>query len=75
MMRRICTSDMALEPVTAICDACVLSPFHQRNILVQASVDGLYDARWTDEIHDEWMRNLIANVPTIPPERLRLRDA
>ena len=70
MMQRNCTSNMALEPVTAVCDACVLYPFHQRNILIQASVDGLFDARWTEEIHDEWMRNLIANVPAIPLERL-----
>jgi hypothetical protein len=63
---------MALELVTAICDACVLYPFHLRNILVQASVDGLYEARWTDEIHDEWTRNLLANVPAIPPERLQI---
>uniref|UniRef100_A0A9E7ZTG4 PIN domain-containing protein n=1 Tax=Bosea sp. NBC_00436 TaxID=2969620 RepID=A0A9E7ZTG4_9HYPH len=62
---------MAFEFVTAVCDACVLYPFHQRNILVQASVDGLFDARWTDEIHDEWMRNLIANVPAISLERLQ----
>lgn len=62
---------MALEPITAVCDACVLYPFHQRNILIQASVDGLFDARWTDEIHDEWMRNLIGNVPAIPLERLQ----
>jgi hypothetical protein len=62
---------MALEPVTIICDACILYPFHLRNILVQASVDGLYVARWTDEIHDEWTRNLPANIPAIPPERLQ----
>lgn len=61
---------MALEPITVICDACVLYPFHLRNILVQASVDGLYEARWTDEIHDEWIRSLLADIPAIPPERL-----
>jgi hypothetical protein len=61
---------MVPEPVVAICDACVLYPFHQRNVLVQVSVDGLYHARWTDEIHDEWTRNLLANVPQIPPQRL-----
>lgn len=61
---------MAFNPPTAICDACVLYPFHQRNILIQASADGLYDARWTEEIHDEWMRNLIANVPALSIERL-----
>jgi len=63
---------MALRLVTAVCDACVLYPFHLRNILVQASVDGLYEARWTDEIHDEWTRNLIASIPEIPPQRLQL---
>lgn len=61
---------MAFNPPTVVCDACVLYPFHQRNILIQASADGLYDARWTEEIHDEWMRNLIANVPAISIERL-----
>jgi len=63
---------MALRLVTAICDACVLYPFHLRNILVQASADGLYEARWTNEIHDEWIRNLIASIPEIPLERLQL---
>jgi predicted nucleic acid-binding protein len=62
---------MAPDPVVAICDACTLYPFHQRNVLVQAAVDDLYRARWTDEIHDEWIRNLLANIPQIPPERLR----
>jgi hypothetical protein len=62
---------MVLKSVTAVCDACVLYPFHLRNVLVQASVDSLYEARWTDEIHDEWTRNLIASIPEIPPERLQ----
>lgn len=69
--QRTYTSVMAFNPPTAVCDACVLYPFHQRNILIQASADGLYDARWTDEIHDEWMRNLTANVPTLSIERLQ----
>lgn len=71
MMQRICASDMALKSVAAVCDACVLYPFHQRNILIQAAVDGLYEARWTDEIHAEWMRSLTANVPEIPLGRLQ----
>ena len=49
----------------------VLYPFHLRNVLVQVSVDGLYEARWTDEINDEWTRNLLANIPAIPRERLQ----
>jgi predicted nucleic acid-binding protein len=54
---------MAFEPPIAVLDACVLYPFHLRNVLVQAAVDGLIKARWTDEIHNEWMRNLAAVVP------------
>jgi len=62
---------MAFEPPVAIFDASILYPFHLRNILVQAAVDRLVDARWTDEIHEEWMRNLIADAPTIPLARLK----
>ncbi|MBB3882710.1 MULTISPECIES: hypothetical protein [Acetobacteraceae] len=28
------------------------------------------DARWTDAIHDEWIRNLLANTPDLSAERL-----
>ncbi|HJQ57165.1 MAG TPA: PIN domain-containing protein [Vineibacter sp.] len=61
---------MALEPAIAVFDACILYPFHLRNIVVQAAVDRLIDARWTDAIHDEWCRNLVAAVPAIPAARL-----
>ena len=62
---------MAFEPSVVVFDACVLYPFHLRNIVVQAAVDRLVEARWTDEIHDEWIRNLAADAPTIPIERLQ----
>jgi predicted nucleic acid-binding protein len=61
---------MAFSPVVAVFDACILYPFHLRNVIVQAAVDRLVHARWTDEIHDEWMRNLVANVPNLSVERL-----
>ena len=61
---------MAFEPAVAVLDACILYPFHLRNVVVQAAVDRLVEARWTDEIHDEWIRNLAAGVPAIHPERL-----
>ncbi len=63
---------MAFRPAVAIFDACVLYPFHLRNIVVQAAVDRLVDARWTDAIQDEWIRNLVADKPSIPIERLRV---
>jgi hypothetical protein len=70
---------MGFEPCVAVLDACVLYPFHLRNILIQLAVDRLVDARWTDEIHDEWIRNLAARGPAVPIERRqntrRLMDA
>jgi hypothetical protein len=44
---------------------------HLRNIVVQVAVDRLVEARWTDEVHDEWIGNLAADAPTIPVERLQ----
>lgn len=66
---------MASEPPVAVYDACVLYPFHLRNLLVQCAVDRLVEARWTDEIHDEWIRNLLAKEPRLTRQRLeRTRD-
>jgi len=63
---------MAFEPPVVVFDACILYPFHLRNIVVQIAVDRLVDARWTDEIHDEWIRSVVANMPAIPIERLQI---
>jgi PIN domain-containing protein len=61
---------MASKPPVAVYDACVLYPFHLRNVLVQCAVDGLVDARWTDDVHAEWIGNLAANSPGTPLKRL-----
>jgi hypothetical protein len=63
---------MAFEPSVAVFDACILYPFHLRNIVVQAAVDRLVEARWTDTIHDEWIRNLMIDAPAIPIQRLQV---
>jgi predicted nucleic acid-binding protein len=66
---------MTYKPVSAAYDACVLYPFHLRNLLVQCGVDRLVDVHWTDQIHDEWIRNLAANRSDISVERLtKTRD-
>ncbi len=64
---------MAFEPAVAVFDACILYPFHLRNILVQTATDRLVAARWTDEIHDEWVRNLASarKIPIAKLQRLR----
>ena len=66
---------MPYRPPVALYDACVLYPFHLRNLLIQCAVDRLVDARWTDENHEEWIRNLAANVPGVSIGRLhKTRD-
>jgi predicted nucleic acid-binding protein len=61
---------MASSPPIAVYDACVLYPFQLRNLLVQLAADMLVEARWSDEIHDEWMHNLLAKEPRLTRTRL-----
>jgi predicted nucleic acid-binding protein len=50
---------------TAILDANVLYPNLLRDLLLSLASAGLYHARWTSEINDEWTRNLIVNRPDL----------
>ena len=54
----------------ALFDACVLYPAQLRDLLLRVAISDLFKARWTDQIHDEWIRNLLENRPDIAPERL-----
>jgi len=55
---------------TVILDACVMYPAPLRSYLMYLSNTGLFRARWTEQIHDEWIRNLIKNNPDVDPRRL-----
>lgn len=44
---------------TVVYDACVLSPAPLRDLLMRLSLSGLFRARWTSQIHDEWTRNVL----------------
>ncbi len=50
---------------TAVLDANTLYPAPLRDLLLSLAADGLYHARWTARIHDEWVRNLGRNRPEI----------
>lgn len=56
---------------TALYDACVLYPAPLRDLLVRLARTGLFRARWTDRIHDEWIRNVLENRPELQPEKLQ----
>lgn len=56
--------------LTVLYDACVFYPNHLRDILMQLATTGLFAAKWTEQIHDEWMHNLRHNRPDIDTEKL-----
>ncbi|MCA9433999.1 MAG: PIN domain-containing protein [Candidatus Omnitrophica bacterium] len=56
-------------------DACVLYPAPVRDFLLQLSVTGLFRARWTKDIHNEWIANLLESRPDLNLKQLeRTRD-
>ncbi len=57
--------------ITALFDACILFPPTLRDLLMELTVTGLFRARWTDEINDEWIRGALKN-PTPGTTREKL---
>jgi predicted nucleic acid-binding protein len=58
------------RPITAIIDACVLYSAPVRDLVIRLAQADLVRARWTTDIHDEWMRNILNNNPHISRTRL-----
>lgn len=50
---------------TAILDANVLYPMMLRDFPITLATTGLYRAKWTEQIHDEWVRNLLNDRPEL----------
>jgi hypothetical protein len=59
-----------VAPVIDIYDACVLYPASTRDPLMHLACVGSVHARWTDTIHEEWIRNLLANRPDLTRAQL-----
>ncbi len=57
-------------PVTAVYDANILYPAPLRDLFVRIAQAGLVWARWTETIHDEWIRNVLKDNPHLSGERL-----
>lgn len=51
----------ANRPV-AVCDACVLYSITMADLLTSLGEAGLYHPKWTRDIHEEWIRNVIAKL-------------
>jgi hypothetical protein len=60
----------------AFLDASVLYPASLRNLLMRLTLNGLFQARWSADVHEEWIRAVLRDRPDIPRERLhQIRDA
>lgn len=54
----------------AVYDACVLYPAPLRDLLMHLALTGLYRARWTDRIHQEWIVAVLRQRTDISSEAL-----
>ncbi|MED5296063.1 MAG: PIN domain-containing protein [Pseudomonadota bacterium] len=55
---------------TVVYDACVMYPAPLRSLLMYLAMRDLYRARWSQQIHHEWMRNLLEKRPDLTWEQL-----
>lgn len=55
---------------TVILDSCVLYPAQLRDLLLSLAGTGLFRARWTDQIHEEWIEAVLKNNPSVTREKL-----
>lgn len=55
---------------TALYDACVLHPAPLRDLLLQLALSDLFRAKWSNTIHDEWIKSVLERRPDLKREQL-----
>jgi predicted nucleic acid-binding protein len=56
-------------------DACVLYPAPLRDLLMNLAITDMYRAKWTNEIHEEWITSILSNRSDLDRKFLeRTRD-
>lgn len=66
---------MVPAPFKVVLDANVLYPFTLRDTLLRAAAAGLFQLKWTEQILDEAMRNLVGDGVVTEEQATRLRAA
>jgi predicted nucleic acid-binding protein len=56
--------------LTAFYDASVLYPSELRNLLMHLALAGLYRAKWSAAVHEEWITALLRRRPDLSREKL-----
>jgi predicted nucleic acid-binding protein len=59
-----------MQPLIALLDANVLYPADLRSFLMYLAVPGVYRAKWSKDIHEEWMSSLLLNRPDLTRAKL-----
>ena len=60
-----------MSSFVAVLDACVLYPAPLRDLLLRLALTDLFRARWTDHIHEEWVRALLTQRSDLSRKRLQ----
>lgn len=64
-----------MNSVVAVYDSCVLYPAPLRDLLIHLAMTDLFKAKWTEDIHQEWMRNVLKDRQDLSATQLlRTRD-
>ena len=68
-----------MPEITALADANVLTSMTLCDLIVETAHHGLFAARWSDDIHEEWIKAVLGMPPPRPrallERRRRLMDA
>jgi predicted nucleic acid-binding protein len=59
-----------MSSFTAVYDACVLYPAPLRDLLMRLAMTDLFRARWTEEIHKEWINSVLRDRPDLSYDQL-----
>lgn len=59
-----------MSSFTAFFDANVLYGSTLRNLLMYLAMTGLFRAKWSNDVHEEWMTRLLENRPDLSREKL-----
>ncbi len=59
-----------MPPFTAFFDANVLYPAQLRNLLMYLAVPGIFRGRWSEDVQEEWISNLLDSRPDLTRAQL-----
>lgn len=62
---------MSSNNFVVLYDSCVLYSAYLRDVLVTLAHKELFKAKWTHQINEEWIRNLLNNRPEIAEDKLK----